>query len=96
MPAGSGSNLFIHIVSYGRGGIFVNFMKPSMLRKMTITSAFPHQSHYDIRQSVCLFISFRRQIKVYVYSPKNSDRHIIPKTVLKVKYVKNTKSPVCC
>ena len=104
MARGSGTNLFIHIAAYGRGGIFVNFMIPSMLTKITITSTFGHRFRHVMRQIICLFISFPsiyhinmfkakwdRQLKVYVNFSKNIVRDIFCKTVLKIKICEKSK-----
>ena len=46
----------MHIASYGRGGIFVNCMIASKVRKMTTNSTF-HYRFQHIRQIAFLFIS---------------------------------------
>ena len=88
--------------------VFLSIL-PSMLRKMTMTSTFHHRFQHIIRQIACLLISFPsicniiifkakwdRQIKVYVYFSKNIFRYIFLRQCWKWKYMKNTKSAVCC
>ena len=56
---GSGNNSFIHIASYGRGGIFVNFMTPSTKYVKKNGNNFhisPPISTYPM--SNCLFLRF--------------------------------------
>ena len=90
MTSGSGTNLFIHIVAYGHGDIFVNFIIKSTLRKMTITSTF------HIYNIIMYKAKWDRQIKVHIHFSKNIVCNIFSKKVLKVKILKNTKSAVCC
>ena len=61
MTSGSGTNLFIYIAAYGDGGIFVNFMIKSTLRKMTIISTF------HIYNIIMYKAKWDDQIKILIY-----------------------------
>ena len=105
MTRGFLTNLFIPKPAYGRGGIFVNFMIPSMLGTITITSPFRHWFQHVIRQNICLFISFPsiysiimfeaiwgHQIKVNVYLKKKKIfRDIFSETAFKIKVCEKYK-----
>ena len=90
MSHGSGTNLFIHIASYGLGGIFVNFIYTEFVKKNDNSHISPlisiyHTSHCLSIQSMCKITMFNakcdRQIKVDVYFA----RDIISKIVLEIK-----------
>ena len=78
MTHGSGTNQFIHIAAYGCDGIFVNYMIPSMLRKITVTSIFRHGFQHFIRQNVFFH-------KLSIYIQHYSTLGLVSRDVLPVK-----------